>query len=43
MNFYRALAFLLITLVLPVTADAKVMPAEFDSGRNRLIAYMLSH
>ncbi len=30
-------------LLISTAAQAKVMPVEFDAGRNRLIAYMLSH
>ncbi len=35
--------WLCVSLVLVSAATAKVMPVEFDTGRNRLIAYMLSH
>ena len=35
--------WLCAALILCWTAQAKVMPVEFDTGRNRLIAYMLSH
>ncbi len=41
MNFFRALAVWLLLFALP--AQAKVMPVDFDAGRNRLLAYMLSH
>ena len=34
---------LLAGLLLVPIAHAKVMPVEFDTGRNRLIAYMLGH
>ena len=37
------IGWLCAALVLVSAAHAKVMPVEFDSGRNRLIAYMLSH
>lgn len=33
----------LTSLFLGSTLHGKVMPSEFDAGRNRLIAYMLSH
>jgi len=35
--------WLCTTIVLVSIASAKVMPVEFDTGRNRLIAYMLSN
>ena len=35
--------WLCTTLLLVSIASAKVMPVEFDTGRNRLIAYMLSN
>ena len=35
--------WLCATLLLVSIASAKVMPVEFDTGRNRLIAYMLSN
>ena len=35
--------WLCAALLLVSAAQAKIMPVEFDSGRNRLIAYMLSH
>ena len=41
MNIFRILAVCLVLFALP--AQAKVMPADFDAGRNRLLAYMLSH
>jgi carboxyl-terminal processing protease len=34
---------LLASLLLGTSVHGKVMPAEFDTGRNRLIAYMLGH
>ncbi|WP_417910494.1 carboxy terminal-processing peptidase [Candidatus Electronema sp. PJ] len=34
---------LIASLLLGTSVHGKVMPAEFDAGRNRLIAYMLSH
>lgn len=43
MMFSRLLAAWLITLTLSAPAYARVKPADFDIGRNRLIAYMLSH
>ena len=43
MNLFRPAAAWLLVLTFSVTGYAKVMPVEFDSGRNRLIAYMLSH
>ncbi|MGW8161484.1 MAG: PDZ domain-containing protein [Desulfobulbales bacterium] len=43
MIFLRILAAWLILLSLSASANAKFMPIEFDAGRNRLIAYMLSH
>ncbi|MCI5221097.1 MAG: tail-specific protease, partial [Candidatus Electrothrix sp. AR4] len=36
-------SLLLATLIVSSSAHGKVMPVEFDAGRNRLIAYMLSH
>jgi carboxyl-terminal processing protease len=44
MRIFRPLIglFCLYT-VLVTSVGAKVMPVEFDAGRNRLIAYMLSH
>lgn len=41
MKHFRFLIVWLILLSIPV--QAKVMPVEFDAGRNRLLAYMLSH
>ena len=35
--------WLCATLLIVSMASAKVMPVEFDTGRNRLIAYMLSN
>lgn len=43
MIIYRALASWLLILFLAAPTFAKVMPVEFDAGRNRLIAYILSH
>lgn len=43
MNLYRVLASWLLILLLTGPGYAKVMPVEFDAGRNRLIAYILSH
>jgi carboxyl-terminal processing protease len=37
------IGWLCLSLVLVSSVHAKVMPVEFDTGRNRLIAYMLSH
>jgi carboxyl-terminal processing protease len=36
-------SLLLAALLFSSSVYGKVMPVEFDSGRNRLIAYMLSH
>ena len=36
-------SWLCLALVMTTAAHGKVMPVEFDTGRNRLIAYMLSH
>lgn len=41
MYLLRILAAWLLLFALPV--QAKVLPSDFDAGRNRLIAYMLSH
>jgi carboxyl-terminal processing protease len=41
MYLLRVLAAWLVLLALPV--QAKVLPTDFDAGRNRLLAYMLSH
>jgi carboxyl-terminal processing protease len=35
--------WLCVALLLTTAAQGKVMPVEFDAGRNRLIAYMLGH
>ncbi len=44
MRVFRFVAgWLCVALLLAPALQAKVMPVEFDSGRNRLIAYMLSH
>jgi carboxyl-terminal processing protease len=44
MRVHRFTVGWICALLLVVTAaQAKVMPVEFDAGRNRLIAYMLSH
>lgn len=43
MNLYRVLASWLLIILLTGPGYAKVMPVEFDAGRNRLIAYILSH
>jgi carboxyl-terminal processing protease len=43
MNLYRVLASWLFIIFLTGQGYAKVMPVEFDAGRNRLIAYILSH
>lgn len=43
MNIYRHLASWMLILFLAAPGYAKVMPVEFDTGRNRLIAYILSH
>jgi len=43
MNTFRLAAAWFFVLIFSLTGHAKVMPVEFDSGRNRLIAYMLSH
>ncbi|MCL7486930.1 MAG: carboxy terminal-processing peptidase [Desulfobulbaceae bacterium] len=41
MNVLRIVAICLALFALP--ASAGVMPTDFDAGRNRLLAYMLSH
>jgi carboxyl-terminal processing protease len=41
MYLLRILTACLVLLALPV--QAKVLPDDFDAGRNRLLAYMLSH
>lgn len=41
MFFLRILAVWLLLFSIP--AQAKVLPVDFDDGRNRLLAYMLSH
>ena len=41
MYLLRIMAAWLLLFALPV--QAKVLPSDFDAGRNRLIAYMLSH
>ena len=41
--FSRTLTLSLALIMISVSGYAKVMPAAFDEGRNRLIAYMLSH
>ncbi len=41
MNSLRILALCLC--LVSTTVHAKVLPVEFDAGRNRLLAYMLSH
>ena len=43
MNLYRVLASWLLIIFLTAPGYAKTMPVEFDAGRNRLIAYILSH
>ena len=44
MYLYRFMSGCLIAaLLLGSSVHGKVMPVEFDAGRNRLIAYMLSH
>ncbi|MCI5146593.1 MAG: tail-specific protease, partial [Candidatus Electrothrix sp. AR3] len=44
MRLYRLMiGYIMVVLLLGSSAHAKVMPVEFDAGRNRLIAYMLSH
>ncbi|WP_319549060.1 carboxy terminal-processing peptidase [Desulfogranum marinum] len=35
--------FLFYTTLIPISSWAKVFPAEFNTGRNQLIAYILSH
>lgn len=41
MFIVRVLAVWLVLMALPL--QAKVLPDDFDAGRNRLLAYMLSH
>ncbi len=44
MRFSRFVStWVLIVFLAAGSAAARVMPVEFDAGRNRLIAYMLSH
>ncbi|MFZ5797395.1 MAG: tail-specific protease [Desulfobulbus sp.] len=43
MTVLRFLAPWLILFFLSLPAYSKSLPAQFDAGRNRLIAYMLSH
>ncbi len=43
MSYYRHLASWLFIVLLSAPGYAKVMPVEFDTGRNRLIGYILSH
>ena len=43
MNLFRPAATWILILIFSATGYAKVMPVEFDTGRNRLIAYILGH